>query len=56
MPAPAHPRLRQGPLHPEEEQSVPVNGRVLRQMPSEEAIKVAEAIGRFQGMFVNLKV
>ena len=34
----------------------PVDGRVLRQMPSEEAIKVAEAIGRFQGMFVDLKV
>jgi flagellar protein FlaG len=34
----------------------PVDGRVLRQMPSDEALKVAEAIGRFQGMFVNLKV
>jgi flagellar protein FlaG len=34
----------------------PVDGRVLRQMPSDEALKVAEAIGRFQGMFVNRKV
>jgi flagellar protein FlaG len=34
----------------------PVNGKVLRQMPSDEALKVAEAIGRFQGMFVDLKV
>ena len=34
----------------------PVDGRVLRQMPSDEALKVAEAIGRFQGMFVDLKV
>jgi flagellar protein FlaG len=34
----------------------PVDGKVLRQMPSDEALKVAEAIGRFQGMFVNRKV
>ena len=34
----------------------PSNGEVLRQMPSEEALKVAEAIGRYQGMFVDLKV
>lgn len=34
----------------------PANGKVLRQMPNEEALKVAEAIGRFQGMFVDLKV
>jgi flagellar protein FlaG len=34
----------------------PVDGKVLRQMPSDEALKVAEAIGRFQGMFVDLKV
>jgi flagellar protein FlaG len=34
----------------------PVDGRVLRQMPTDEALKVAEAIGRFQGMFVNRKV
>jgi flagellar protein FlaG len=31
-------------------------GQVLRQMPSEEALEVAKAIGRFQGMFVDLKV
>jgi flagellar protein FlaG len=31
-------------------------GQVLRQMPTEEALQVAKAIGRFQGMFVNLKV
>lgn len=31
-------------------------GKVLRQFPSDEALKVAEAIGRFQGMFVDLKV
>lgn len=31
-------------------------GQVLRQMPTEEALEVAKAIGRFQGMFVNLKV
>jgi flagellar protein FlaG len=34
----------------------PVDGKVLRQMPTAEALKVAEAIGRFQGMFVNRKV
>jgi len=34
----------------------PESGQVLRQMPSDEALKVAEAIGRFQGMFVDLKV
>ena len=34
----------------------PSSGEVLRQMPSEEALKVAEAIGRYQGMFVDLKV
>lgn len=32
------------------------DGQVLRQMPSEEALEVAKAIGRFQGMFVDLKV
>jgi flagellar protein FlaG len=31
-------------------------GQVLRQMPTEEALEIAKAIGRFQGMFVNLKV
>jgi flagellar protein FlaG len=31
-------------------------GQVLRQMPTEEALEVAKAIGKFQGMFVNLKV
>jgi flagellar protein FlaG len=31
-------------------------GQVVRQMPTEEALEVAKAIGRFQGMFVNLKV
>lgn len=34
----------------------PSDGKVLRQFPSDEALKVAEAIGRFQGMFVDLKV
>lgn len=34
----------------------PTSGEVLRQMPTEEAIEVAKAIGRYQGMFVNLKV
>lgn len=34
----------------------PNNGQVLRQMPSEEALKVAEAIGRYQGVLVDLKV
>ena len=34
----------------------PSNGEVLRQMPSEEALKVAEAIGRYQGILVDLKV
>jgi flagellar protein FlaG len=32
------------------------DGQVLRQMPTEEALEVAKAIGRFQGMFVDLKV
>lgn len=34
----------------------PESGQVLRQMPSDEALEVAKAIGRFQGMFVDLKV
>lgn len=34
----------------------PDSGQVLRQMPSAEALEVAKAIGRYQGMFVNLKV
>lgn len=34
----------------------PTSGEVLRQMPTEEAIEVAKAIGRYQGMFVDLKV
>jgi flagellar protein FlaG len=32
------------------------DGQVVRQMPTEEALEVAKAIGRFQGMFVDLKV
>jgi flagellar protein FlaG len=31
-------------------------GQVLRQMPTEEALEIAKAIGKFQGMFVDLKV
>lgn len=31
-------------------------GQVLRQMPTEEALEVAKAIGKYQGMFVDLKV
>jgi flagellar protein FlaG len=34
----------------------PESGEVLRQMPTAEALEVAKAIGKFQGMFVNLKV
>jgi flagellar protein FlaG len=34
----------------------PNDGKVLRQMPSAEALKVAEAIGRYQGMFIDVKV
>lgn len=34
----------------------PNNGEVLRQMPSAEALKVAEQIGRYQGILVDLKV
>lgn len=34
----------------------PDNGEVLRQFPTAEALEVAKEIGRFQGMFVNLKV
>jgi len=34
----------------------PDNGDVLRQFPSKEALEVAKAIGKYQGMFVNLKV
>jgi len=34
----------------------PDNGQVLRQVPTEEALEVAKAIGKYQGMFVNLKV
>jgi len=32
------------------------NGQVLRQMPTEEALEIAKAIGKYQGMFVDLKV
>jgi flagellar protein FlaG len=32
------------------------NGQVLRQVPTQEALQVAKEIGKFQGMFVNLKV
>jgi flagellar protein FlaG len=35
---------------------VDTEGQVLRQMPTEEALEIAKAIGKFQGMFVNLKV
>jgi hypothetical protein len=34
----------------------PESGEVLRQMPSKAALEIAKAIGRFQGLFVNLKV
>jgi flagellar protein FlaG len=34
---------------------VDASGKVLRQIPSEEAMAVAKAIDRFQGMFVNRK-
>jgi flagellar protein FlaG len=34
----------------------PTSGEVLRQVPTAEALEVAKAIGKFQGMFVNLKV
>jgi flagellar protein FlaG len=34
----------------------PTSGEVLRQVPTVEALEVAKAIGKFQGMFVNLKV
>lgn len=35
---------------------VDMEGQVLRQMPTEEALEIAKAIGKFQGMFVDLKV
>jgi flagellar protein FlaG len=31
-------------------------GQVLRQVPTEEALEVAKAIDKYQGMFVDLKV
>jgi flagellar protein FlaG len=31
-------------------------GQVLRQMPTEEALEIAKAIGKFQGAFVDVKV
>jgi flagellar protein FlaG len=31
-------------------------GQVLRQVPTEEALEIAKAIGKMQGMFVDLKV
>jgi flagellar protein FlaG len=34
----------------------PESGEILRQMPSKAALEIAKAIGRFQGLFVNLKV
>ena len=34
---------------------VDANGHVMRQVPSEEALELAKAIGRFQGLFVNRK-
>lgn len=33
----------------------PASGEVLRQMPSEEALQVAKAIGRFQGVLIDTK-
>jgi flagellar protein FlaG len=35
---------------------VDMEGQVLRQVPTEEALQIAKAIGKFQGMFVDLKV
>lgn len=35
---------------------VDTEGQVLRQVPTEEALEIAKAIGKFQGMFVDLKV
>ena len=35
---------------------VNTDGQVLRQVPSDQALEVAKAIGRFQGNFVDLKV
>jgi flagellar protein FlaG len=35
---------------------VDMEGQVLRQMPTEEALEIAKAIGKYQGMFVDLKV
>lgn len=32
------------------------SGEVIRQMPSEEALAVAKALGKFEGAFVDLKV
>jgi flagellar protein FlaG len=35
---------------------VDTEGQVLRQVPTEEALRIAKAIGKYQGMFVDLKV
>jgi flagellar protein FlaG len=35
---------------------VDTEGQVLRQVPTEEALQIAKAIGKYQGMFVDLKV
>jgi len=34
----------------------PANGEVIRQMPSEEALATAKALGKLEGAFVDLKV
>jgi flagellar protein FlaG len=35
---------------------VDTEGQVVRQVPTEEALQIAKAIGKYQGMFVDLKV
>ena len=57
--SPANPSLR---FHVDQDtgktvaELVNAEGQVVRQMPTEEALQIAKAIGKFQGMFVDLKV
>lgn len=59
---PAHPQVPSLRFHVDQDtgktiaELVDMEGQVLRQVPTEEALRIAKAIGKYQGMFVDLKV
>ena len=59
---PAHPQSPSLRFHVDQDtgrtiaELVDTEGQVLRQVPTEEALQIAKAIGKYQGMFVDLKV